>query len=76
MRKQRLGEEIPPSRPHRLLLIRKNFNSSPSVSSEKEAGRMVNVLGAINLPNSTNIIISQFYLNFRGTTLRGKITDV
>lgn len=33
---------------------------------------MVNVLEAINLPNSTNNIISQFYLNFRGTTLRGK----
>lgn len=43
--------------------------------NKKEAGRMVNVLEAINLPNSTNNIISQFYLNFRGTTLREKITD-
>lgn len=33
---------------------------------------MVSVLGAINLPISTNNIISQFYLNFRGTTLREK----
>lgn len=37
---------------------------------------MVNVLEAIHLPNSTNNIISQFCLNFRGTTVEKSTRSV